>query len=182
MIGYVCFMSITKLKIRTGPHEFEAEGDGETVMEQFRMFREMIAADAAPAAAVTPAAQPSQAAAPLPLNRLFRVGARIVALSVSAKPDDAVLMLILGQKHFLKNENVSGAEIMEGLRQSAIRLPRADLILARHADQGIIVMTGRRRMRRYRLSAAGLERAQHIARTLISQIPPAASRPSAPDA
>jgi hypothetical protein len=45
------------LKIKIGPHEFEASGSAESVREQFTAFKEMVAA----MADATPAPKPPQA-------------------------------------------------------------------------------------------------------------------------
>jgi hypothetical protein len=70
---------------------------------------------------------------------------------------------------------VAGNERMEGLRASGHRIPRADHILKRNAGTGHIVVTGKRRRRRYRLTTDGLERASNIARRLASLSPQARS-------
>jgi hypothetical protein len=147
-------VSASRLKIRIGPHKFEAEGEPDTVMKQFELFHHAIAPESPSARAPAGSDAAAKVFAAPPLAKLFPVGARIVSLTVSPRPEDAVLMMLLGYKQFLKNESISGGEIMQGLRQSAIRLRRADAILTRHADHGMVVMSGRRRTLRYRLSAA----------------------------
>ena len=101
----------------------------------------------------------------------MRVKARVVSLTVPAKAEDVVLLVLLGQKQFRNNGRVTGAEIMNGLRQSGVRLPRADYMLRKHAGDGNVVMTGLGRTRRYSLTNAGVDRAQQIARTLFPIAP-----------
>jgi len=67
---------------------------------------------------------------------------------------------------------------MEGLRESGIRVPRVETFLAKHIRAGIVVALGQHRRRRYRLSMAGMERAQQIARDLIAKVPPPHTRAS----
>ena len=55
---------------------------------------------------------------------------------------------------------------MDGLRESGVRIPRADYILTRHARDGNVVVSGDGRMRRYRLTDAGADRALQIVRRL----------------
>jgi hypothetical protein len=101
----------------------------------------------------------------------MRLRGPTVSLSVAAKADDALLAILLGQKELRQNEVVNGAEVIAGLRGSGLRLKRADAILAKAADAGQVIAIGRFRSKRYRLSPAGIDRAQQIARTLIAQAP-----------
>ena len=107
---------------------------------------------------------------PLLLNKIIQTKGRVVFVSVNAKVDEAVLAILLGQRHFRQNNSVSGMEIMSGLRESGFRILRADTILAKYAGDGSVVATGRRKLRRYRLSTDGIQRAEQIARHLISQL------------
>jgi hypothetical protein len=105
------------------------------------------------------------------LERIMRVRGRILSLSVTATAAEAVLVILLGQRNLRQNDSVSGTEIMRGLRDSGIRIPRADTILTKHAGTGSVVAMGERRRRRYRLSSLGVEKAQQIARSLIALVP-----------
>jgi hypothetical protein len=66
---------------------------------------------------------------------------------------------------------VSGGDLMDGLRESGISIPRVDYILQKHVRNGFVVGTGQRRRRRYKLTAAGIECSRQIAEKLTSQIP-----------
>ena len=154
-------MSEVRIRIKFGEHEFEAEGSVEAVDKHFATFRSLVA----PAPTAEP--NPTKLEAPI-WEKIMRVNGRIVSLSVQSHPRDAALAILLGQRHFLRSESVSGREIMEGFRNSGIRAGRADLILKQHALRGYVIATGRRRLKRYRLSHDGLERAQQIARALAA--------------
>lgn len=71
---------------------------------------------------------------------------------------------------FLKNDSVTGAQIMEGLRQSGLKIPRADYILMSHAKDGYVTYKGSARARKYSLTQKGVE---HAERLVPSHIPPA---------
>ena len=159
-------MSELRIKIKFGEHEFEAEGSADSVEKQLEAFKRFIAPPPVPEPA-----NDEKKAALLRLDRISRIRGRILSLSVPAKPVDAVLVILLSQRHFRQNNNVSGREIMEGLRDSGIRVRRADTILKKHAGTGSVVAMGQRRRRRYRLSSAGVEQAQQIARELIALAP-----------
>ena len=157
-------MSDLKLRIKFGEHEFEAEGTAETVEAQFIAFKQMVLPQAE--GEVSLAATDDDESGPPPFDKMVRVSGRIVSLTVPAKTEDAVLLVLLAQKQFRKNDAVSGGEIMDGLRASGVRIPRADYILTRHARDGNVVMNGDGRKRRYQLTDRGAERALGIVRHL----------------
>jgi len=165
-------MSESRLKIKFGEYEFEAEGSAESVERHWESFKKLVAPETEPPPAIEMMrqSQKENPPAPLELDRIMRTQGRIVSLGVSAKIDDAVLLLLLGQGQLRQTSIISGAEIMGGLRESGFRIQRADNILARHAAQGNIIAIGRFRTRRYQLSKVGFERGQQIARQLISQV------------
>ena len=158
-------MSDLRLKIKFGEHEFEAEGTAETVQAQFVAFKQLVVpqAEGGLSLATDTAVDPS---GPPPFHKMVRVSDRIASLTVPAKTEDAVLLVLLAQKQFRNNDAVTGGEIMDGLRASGVRVPRADYILARHARDGNVVRVGEGRKRRYRLTDRGADRALQIVRHL----------------
>ena len=174
-------MGELSLKIKIGDFKFEADGPANAVDTQFDKFTRIIAPPPPEPPPLEPqkavGAQPVEAAPaaaaprvePLAFDKIMQVSERTVSLRVAPKLDDAVLLILLGQKHYLRNEVVSGAEIMSGLRSSGFKVIRADSALMRQASQGMIVAAGKRRMRRYRLSTDGVMRAEKIARQLTEQ-------------
>ncbi len=116
---------------------------------------------------------PSPAYFAYALDKILQVGGRMVSLTVSARLDEAILAILLGQRQFRQNNAVSGMGIMSGFRESGLNLLRADTILAKYAHAGIVVAMGRRKSRRYRLSTDRVARAEQIARHVISQVPQA---------
>jgi hypothetical protein len=158
-------MSELRIKIKFGEHEFEAEGAPEPVERLFESFKRLIAPPPPEMPKPSEAPPPPEAekkAPPIPLHTIVRIQGRIVSLSANAKSDDAVLLLLLGQMQFRRNNTVSGAEVMQGLRESGLKVRRADRILAAHVRNGYVVAMGRLRRRRYRLSNAGIDRAQQL--------------------
>ncbi len=164
-------MTGAKVRIKFGEHEFEAEGSEESVERHLAFFRLLIAPPPQePIPAVAPPPETPKVE-PLPLEKILRANKGIVSLKVNAKPDEAILVLLLGQLELCQRNIISGSQIMDGLRGSGFRVRRADLLLKKHAIQGNIIAIGRHRARRYQFSKKGMERAQQIARDLISQIP-----------
>jgi hypothetical protein len=177
---YVHFMSELRVKIRYGDHEFELEGAADAVERQLEAFRLFLSPPPPPLEKETKTEESDVKKAPprVALEKIMRVRGPIYSLSFAAKVDEATLIILLGQRTFRQNDNVSGTEIMEGLRESGIRVRRVDTVLTKHIRTGIVVAMGRHRRRRYRLSMEGIEQAQQIARALIAKIPP----PNAPSA
>jgi hypothetical protein len=166
-------MSELRIRMKFGEHEFEAEGLADAVERQLESFKQLIAPGQAAALSQRTAESPEdqRKAAPPALERIMRIRGRILSLSVTATAADAVLVILLGQRNLRQNDSVSGTEIMRGLRDSGIRIPRADTILTKHAGTGSVIAMGERRRRRYRLSSAGVEQAQQIALSLIALVP-----------
>jgi hypothetical protein len=67
---------------------------------------------------------------------------------------------------------------MEGLRRSGFKIDRADHILKREASNGHIVINGKHRLKRYRLTTDGVERAKGMVQSLAASIPQDRSGPS----
>jgi hypothetical protein len=83
-----------------------------------------------------------------------------------------VLLLLLGQHEFRQNDNVTGGEILEGLRQTRGAVNRIDYQLGRMAERdGTILSFGSRRARRYRLTNPGAARARELAASLVQRVP-----------
>ena len=167
-------MSESRLRIKFGEHEFEAEGSTEAVERQLEIFKRLVL----PGAALKAAMEAAQDQAPLSLEKIMHVQGRTVSLRAAAKVDDAVLLLLLGQRQFRQHHILSGKDVMNGLRASGFKVRRADLVLKRLSGAGSIIAIGRYRARRYQLSKSGLDGAEQIARRLISQAAPSVDQPS----
>jgi hypothetical protein len=152
--------------MKFGEHEFDAEGAPEWVERQFLAFRQIVV-PSTKGNANSPDAQPITDA----LKPILRQRGRIISIAVTAKPEEAALVVLLGQRLFMHNDAVSGGDLMDGLRDSGISIPRADYILRKHVRDGFVVGTGQRRRRRYKLTTAGIDRSRQIAEKLTSQIP-----------
>ena len=188
-----------RLKMKIGPHEFESEGDQESVERQFAIWRELIASPSAspPAAPSPPPAPPSPertfaigglefsasqfAPPPKPQEdaerreyaKIFKHDGRIVSLTVqpqgAGRTPDALLVLLLGHFVFNGPEPVTGQQLSDGMRQSGIPVDRVDRSLGLHADVNVL-KSGVNRGIRYRLSNAGMARAKEIAKELLGLV------------
>jgi hypothetical protein len=189
-------MTELRVRIKFAEHEFEAEGPAEAVERRAEAFQQMVSPPPPPpplpavlvsaveenplviseapittepesTAATEKPPEPEAGPPPLQLDRIMHSRGLVLSLSVGSKLGDAILVILLGQRVFRNNEEVRGIEIMEGLRDSGFRVTRVDTLLSRLAGQGIIIVRGKHRRRRYRLSVAGIAQAEQIARTLM---------------
>lgn len=174
-----------RIKIKIGQHEFEAEGPSDVVSEQFKIFNELVASFPS-----TPAAQPQndthkldepatiQPGRPdLPsidaaLGKIMKLDNRIVSLTVRAETvEDAVLLLLYGQKMMRESDSVTGGEVLDGLKATGgTSVSRVDRVLEKMGRDGDVIVIGERRGKRYRLTNAGLTRGRQIATSLLATV------------
>ena len=171
-------MSESRLRIKFGEHEFEAEGSTESVERQLEIFKRLVIPGTALKAAMETTQESAKDQAPLSLEKIMNVQGRTVSLRAAAKVDDAVLLLLLGQRQFRQHHILSGKDVMNGLRASGFKVRRADLVLKKLSGAGSIIAIGRYRSLRYQLSQSGFDRVEQIARRLISQAAPRVDQPS----
>jgi hypothetical protein len=177
-------MDSYRLKTKIGDNEFDAEGDPETVNAQFQAFKELVAMALAappPVTVAAPVSPPMAAPATPPrldlsavdaqLPKIMKVDDRIVSLTVRAKDvDDAVLLLLYGQRILRETDGIGGFEVVGGLATTGQRVDRVDRVLDRAARDGYAIIIGERRARRYRLTNTGLTKAREIAAELIATV------------
>ena len=165
----------SRLKIKIGDHEFEAEGPAETVQAQFRVFKELIAKTPErkglePGEPLQPPPVPKNNSQ-LRLDSIMKTEGRVVSLTARANLlEDAILLIILGQKTFRSIDGVTGSEIVDGLKVSGQPADRIDRVITKLADDGHVIITGVRRAKRYRLTNQGLAKAQEIAKAIIALV------------
>jgi hypothetical protein len=167
-------MDTQKLKIKIGEHEFEAEGPIDVVQAQFAAWKDLIAA--APAKPKEPASEKStDKNTPLPhltLDKIMKVEGRVVSLTARAETvEETALLILLGQKELRGNQEVTGSEIMDGLRQSGYAISRADTLMDKLSTDGSVITVGVHRSRRYRLSNSGLNLALATAQAVLATVP-----------
>jgi hypothetical protein len=167
-------METYKLKIKLGQHEFEAEGPVDVVQAQFNAFKELI--PGTPSKPVAEVAQNENEEKPLmnhqPLERILKADGRVISLTAKCETiDEAVLLILLGQKEMRANQEVTGSEIMDGLAQSGYKLRRVDTVMNKLGTDGSTITMGIHRGRRYRLSNSGLAKALNVAKEVIATVP-----------
>jgi hypothetical protein len=151
-----------RIKAAIAGHEFEADGPTDDVRAQFEVFTRLVLRLANVETPTAPSAAPAPPSDAQRFADMLLFSGKRPFLKTPGNPTDAVLLMLLAYKEHLDSHQVSGSDIMHSLRQSGLRIPRADHILNRYADNGIVAVSGHRRLRRYRLTPAGLERAQQL--------------------
>lgn len=170
-------MEQNKLRIKIGDHEFEAEGPPEIVQAQLAAFKELLANPQTHAKqAETPIQQngPTQRAVPNgppALDKIIKVEGRVVSLTARTNSlEDALMLMILGQKTFRSNDGITGGELVDGLKRSGQSTEHMGRTLEKIASEGNIIITGAHRGKRYRMTNQGVTRAQQIARGVIDLV------------
>jgi hypothetical protein len=160
-----------RLKLKIGEHEFEADGPCAIVEAQIETFARLIGREDAIVAGRSLSAENKRATALKPIHSVARVEGKLVRLSVQCpSASNAVLALLLGHRELRGVHAVSGTELMRALRASGQKVPRVDQLLQRFAKSGNVVMTGKHRARRYRLTTDGVINATTIVKSLAEPV------------
>lgn len=174
------------MKVRIGDHEFEAEGSAEVVAKQFDAWKELIQAlPAAPAlASPPPELPPAPPAPPLPpldrspltndgIETAYRREGPVVTLSLvpegATREPDAGLLVLLGHRTLLNEQEITGTRLMQGLSRSGISVARADRLFGDYMPQ-YVLKSGTRKGTRYRLTNMGASKAMEIVKELLSRV------------
>jgi hypothetical protein len=167
----------TKIKVKIGDYEFEAEGPAGTVQEQFAAFKEMISSTQPRTASIAVGENVENAdkLAGFPhieIQKLMHVSGRVVSLTaLPSSTEDAALLIMLGHKDLRDNVAVTGQEIGDGLAQSGRPVARVDRLMEKALRDAFVLKTGIKRATRYRLTNQGLSKALTISRDLLASLP-----------
>lgn len=164
-------MSESKIKVKIGEHEFEAEGPVEVVNAQFEIFKELIK-PTADFKDKTIFSLPSERPSPTNFNRIFSLkNPRIVSLNDPTKSiNDAMLLIIYGQKQCRNNEAATGGEIKSGLEASGYDGQEISRRLRELRHENLIAAQGTHRGKRYQLTNEGMSRVQEMLQTMPNNL------------
>jgi len=173
-------MDNTKIKIKVGEHEFEAEGPVETVQAQLEAFKVLIGnlgttpmvTKPSPTQEVITNQSYTSQDQPFDVSKILHVSGRVVSLTaLPASTEDSSLLIMLGHKEIRNNISVTGQEIGDGLAQSGRPVPRVDRIMEKSLADAFVLKTGRNRATRYRLTNQGYAKAMALAKELSASLP-----------
>jgi hypothetical protein len=172
-----------KLRMKIGQHEFEAEGDQESVERQFTTWRDLIAASGSSSPQTLGSPPPGEEGPPvpppaprqLPYDRIFRKDGEVVSLTILPPAGEeqvprAALLILLGRREYAQEDLVTGGRLLQGLGQSGLDVDRADRMFGEFMPQ-YVIRSGQHRAVRYRLTNPGLTRARQIAEELLAMVP-----------
>jgi hypothetical protein len=186
-------MESTRLKVKVGVHEFDAEGPPDQVAAQFEAWKELIAGLQHSEQATN---QNGRRTITLPADSVQEVKTRdgyaatwdifggdldrdLMTLKVhppagDTRDADAILLVMYGYRK-AGNDGDGMAEVpvtklKESLDVSGIRVPRIDRAVAPYLRAGYLLKTGRGKGGVYRLTNTGFARAEELARRLFEQL------------
>jgi len=186
-------MDTSKLRVKVGVHEFEAEGPAEHITAQYQIWKEMIAT----APQSTPAAAPKPNGSAIPASMVTEVKTRdgyaapwdifnmdesdgdLMVLRVhppagDTRDADAILLVMYGYRKAGADGNgvseVPVTTLKRSLEIAGLRVPRIDRAVAPYLKAGYLLKTGSGKGGKYRLTVTGFAKAEEMAHKLISQL------------
>ncbi|MEC4674464.1 MAG: hypothetical protein VST68_09765 [Nitrospirota bacterium] len=185
-----------KLRVKIADCEYEAEGSQESVCAQFEIFRNLCGTYPqkwnTPDFTSQPEKGPSQnQGTPLPatqplhpsqfsrnvLERLFihdpltsRLSCRVLPTG-STKLADTMLLLLLGNKEILRQQETSALALNLALTRSGGTVARLDRALATYLRDQWVLKSGKGKGGKYRLTKLGIQHAWEKAVHLVNLLP-----------
>jgi len=169
-------METCRLRVKIGPYEMEAEGPRDFVEKHYGSFSEKLPPTTQlatrPGNPAIPAIPPNETP-PLefPLASVFHQESD-GRLTVIGRPTgenretDAALLILYGYKELKGLDEVSADDLLYGLKQAGYPIDRADRVMIRGENQGLVRRTGIRRGTRYRLTVPGIAKAKEVGQEL----------------
>lgn len=173
-------METHRLKMRVGPHEFEAEGTEEAVDRRLETFKQLVAqlgsqSKANPPALIHNCAKASEvgsvAQEQSPLASIFRMEGK--TLTLTARPnsrEDALLLLLLAHKSLRGTDLVPVSELLAGIKLSGFTVERMDELAPTLVTENLLLKIGQRNGSKYRLTTPGMQQAQTLADSLMENV------------
>lgn len=174
-------MTLHKIKMKVGPHEFEAEGDKDSVQEQLRLWSDLIKAASPQEPIVQPTINQTKETSVQEnqidnldqnLNKLFIVDEKNHALTLKYLPfskekeAEAFLILLFGYKKILDKDELLVTELKRSLEKSGVAVARVDRLASRFVADRMVLKRGSGKGSRYAISNTGMARSLEIAQDL----------------
>lgn len=189
-------METTRLKVKVGVHEFDAEGPPDQVTAQFNAWKELISASQDTVGRLTAETNHNRRTITLPVDAIEEVKTRdgrtapwdifggdedkdLMTLKVhppasDTRDADAILLIMYGYRK-CGNDGQGMAEVpvtklKESLDVSGLRVQRIDRAVAPYLRAGYLLKSGRAKGGIYRLTNTGYTKAEDLARRLFEQL------------
>lgn len=167
---------VAKLRVKIGPHEFEAEGPHHVVATHFETWKQLIAARPLSEGATAPprAAAGTPAAGDLAGRDIFAADSARQLITLQVSPGgktpyaDAALLILYGYRQSFDQDGrgMLATRLKAAMAASGHGRARVDRTLARHLAARLVRRTGRRKGSTYELTPTGYQRAEGMARAL----------------
>jgi len=158
-----------RLKVHIGgQHDFEAEGEKESVERQFAVFTELVR---------NAMAKPTRHEGEIPesLIPFIRTDAESIFLSTLPHGEhpgaDAILLILLAHLLMRETKIVSGSDLLRSLKKSGVRAERIDRALGNYigGTHALVAKMGIRRGVTYKLTERGIAKAKDIAKNFSGE-------------
>jgi hypothetical protein len=153
-----------RLKVHIGgQHDFEAEGDKESVERQFAVFTELVRNAMAKSSS-------HKGELPESLIQFVRTDTESIFLATLPQGEnpvaDAILLILLAYLLMRETKIVSGSDLLRGLKKSGVRAERIDRALGNYigGTHALVVKMGIRRGVTYKLTERGIAKAKELAK------------------
>jgi hypothetical protein len=181
-------MATQKLKLKVGPHEFEAEGDHEQVMAQLQIWQQLIAASpiaASSTIAAAPQEGPGSGLAPkadreldrTDLSKMFihseatqEISLRYIPPASDTKERDAILMILLGYRALEDKPEILVTWLKAALEKSGLTADRIDRLANPLVNERLLLKRGRSKGGVYQLTNKGVIEATRLAKEMLEQV------------
>lgn len=181
-------MATQRLKLKVGPHEFEAEGDHDQVMAQLQIWQQLIAGSAT-AAPPMPHAASQEAGGYDPiaktdvrdleraeLGKMFihtegtqEISLRYIPPS-DTKEQDAILLILLGYRVLEDKPEILVTWLKAALEKSGLTADRVDRLATPLANDRLLLKRGRGKGGVYQLTNKGVVAATNLAREMLEHV------------
>lgn len=181
-------MDVYKLRVRIGPHEFEAEGPRDSVVAQFEAWKELVAS--LPSTLRHEAqrtGQPSSQGAEAPLlpsdgpsgedlRHVFDLDEKRNLVTLRVQPAgerrycDAILLVLYGYRRLRDKDEVQVTRLKAALESSGLTPGRIDRAAEPYRREGLLIKSGLAKGGKYRLTNKGSRQAEEMIRGHLSQL------------
>lgn len=177
-------MDTYKLRIKVGPHEFEAEGPKDEVTAQFEAWKELIKSFPETSRANNQtlskvAGVATEVRTPEGFTAtwdIFNIDDKRKLVTLRVHPTgeqkfaDAALLILYGYRQANQQEEVLVTKLKESMEVSGLRPGRVDRTVAPHINAGFLMKAGLGKGGKYRLTNTGFAKADEMAKILFEKL------------
>ncbi len=178
-------MDAYRLRVKVGPHEFEAEGPKEEVTAQFEAWKSLISSlppvppiKDPPHPPASPDATRNQVEGP-PRDKLltvFSLDDKRGLVTLRALPtgdrrySDAILLILYGYRRLRDQDELLVTQLKAALSSSGLTPPRIDRIAEPDRQGGLLIKSGAGKGGKYRLTNRGFNQAGEMVTAMLGQL------------